>query len=238
MNGVFKEVKSGNIYDPYVQGALYFGKSATGTAYPVANNTLIDDFRMYNRVLNFDEIQTLYNIKLPTYTSTSISTIDSTNLQLRYDFDTDNLLLNKGLLGTSYNLTQNSTLSANGAIDINNSYLNINTSLNYSTWTEATISFNLKITALNTNWDVITYHTTGNAFIIQRNDTNYSWYISIFGSGAVTTVAKLEDFVPDNTWNHYVFTFKKEGTAVRINIYKNGDKNPTFTNLSGTWLLH
>ena len=238
MNGVFQEVKSGNIYDPYVEGALYFGKSATGTAYPVADNTFIDDFRMYNRVLNFDEIQILYyRRKIQDRTVYSIYN-DKTNLALQYDFDTTNVLLNKGYLGTSYNLTCVGTLQSEyGAVNLNNnSYLSINSALDTTGWTECSICFRLKRTALNTSWDVIFYHTIGQTFIIQRNNTTSTLYINIFGSGGVyTTSTTLNDYVVDNIWNHYVFVFNKEGTQVRIKIYKNGNFDPVFTSLSGTW---
>jgi len=235
INGVFKECKSGNIYNFAVDGQLCLGNWGNSTGQESSPNTFIDDFRMYNRILTFEEIHILYNVKTPIYTSVPISTIDSTNLQLRYDFDDDNLVLNKGLLGTSYNLIQNNTQTANGAVDINNSYLSMTPSLDYSTWTEATIAFNVKRTALNTAFDVITYQTSGSGFIIQRSNTNNFWAINMFGSGSITTSGILEDFVPDNIWNHYVFTFKKEFDKVRTTIYKNGNVNPVFTILSGTW---
>jgi len=239
MNGVFKELKSGNIYDPYTQGALYFGKSATGIAYNVANNTFIDDFRMYNRVLNLEEIQILYyRRKIQDRTVYSIYN-DKTNLALQYDFDTTNILLNKGYLGSSHDLTSSGTLtSVSGAVDLSNgTYLTVNSALDTTGWTECSICFRLKRTALNTNsWDTVFLSPTGDIFSIQRYSGTSNWAMNIFGSGWIyTTSTTLNDFTADNIWNHYVFVFNKEGTQVRIKIYKNGNFDPIFTNLSGTW---
>jgi len=239
MNGVFKEVVSGNIYDPWAQGELYFGKSATGTAFTVADNTFIDDFRMYNRVLNLDEIQILYDKRKIEDRTIYDMYYDKTNLALHYDFDTTNVLLNKGYLGTEYNLTCTGTLqSESGAVNLNNnSYLSVNTALDTTGWTECSICFRLKRTALNSAYDVIFYETSGGQdFVIQRNNVTSTWQIKVFGSGWVyTTATTLNDFTADNIWNHYVFVLSKEGTQVGIKIYKNGVFDPVFTSLNGTW---
>jgi len=99
INGVPRTTKGpGNIYTPCTVGALYFGRDTNGSGYTV-NNTLYDDFRMYNRVLTPSEIAVLANnigggggsVVNPGSFSTTISTLgkggNGINIPIRNNYE-------------------------------------------------------------------------------------------------------------------------------------------------------
>ena len=111
------------------------------------------------------------------------------------------------------------------------------TTYNYSDIGNAfTISFWMKITTLNTNWDNVFYCVSKQSlFLISRNNLSNSFYIALFGSGtSASTSLYIGKFIADNIWKHYTITVEKTITnAVKINSYLNTVLNATTT--SGTW---
>jgi len=215
----------------YVNATFSIG-ATTGANY---FNGYIDDLRIYTgKVLTLDEIN-------------YISNKDSVRINpvIWYKFDDPNNLgldtMGKANLGQrlaapipTYNNT--AAIIGTGCINLTPGQF-FYTTYNYSDIGNAfTISFWMKITTLNTNWDNVFYCVSKQSlFLISRNNLTTNFYIALFGSGtSASTSHYIGKFIADNIWNHYTITVEKTITnAVKINSYLNTVLNATTT--SGTW---
>ena len=211
----------------------------------------MDDFRLYNRALTSEEVIALYNYPVVMANVVSIENVpfytNTNDLMLWYRFDVDNFTTNFGNLGHAYDVTQNSTLIDNyyktkgdGALDLNGSYMIVPTDLDFTTNDIISICFWMKLTELQSQWDVVIYKNMSgnNAINIQRNGSTNYWSIH-FGAAHVTTDGFMNDFtLDDTTWRHYCFTFLKTIDGhVMIKVYKNAMEQPVFTKLiKKSWL--
>jgi alpha-tubulin suppressor-like RCC1 family protein len=187
-----------------------------------------------------------YIVKYSSYKSNSNTVTDVTdNLYFWYKFDTTDFTKNFGLAGTTYNLTNSSNLQPTitdkirgdaCVVSINNSSILTTPNYNWNTnFTNGiTISFWLKITSLNNNWDTVMYEnnkSSGGAFYIQRYGTSNDWTIYMFGSEIRTSAIT---YVANNIWEYYTFVGKKNtNNSLSIIIYKNGVYITEI--ISGTW---
>ena len=176
--------------------------------------------------LNADKTFTVKSIK-NTYTETIIN---------------DTFLENSGTLGTSYNLTnygaiqQTSNVATKGEYaSLNKTYLQTNSNIDTSQLNAVSVAFWMQLSELNLNSDTVLINdasVSSEIFKIQRNGTTDYWSIECMG-GIFTTDGVLNDWVVDNTWNHYIFVFDNDNGSTRLNMYKNGIS--VFTNTNGTW---
>jgi hypothetical protein len=157
-------------------------------------------------------------------------------------FTKDLFLENSGTLGSSYNLTnygaiqQTSNVATKGEYaSLNKTYLQTNSNIDTSQLNAVSVAFWMQLSGLNLNSDTVLINdvsVSSETFKIQRNGTTDYWSIECMG-GVFTTDGILNDWVVDNTWNHYIFVFDNDNGSTRLNMYKNGVS--VFTNTNGTW---
>jgi hypothetical protein len=203
LNGVFNATLTQGTWNADI-GSLNIGNTV--------NSALVnlDDLRFYNKVLTQDEINYIYNKD-----SVRINPI------IWYKFDDPNNLgldtMEKANLGQR--LAAPLPTYDNTAAIIGTGCINLTpgqffyTTYNYSDIGNAfTISFWMKITTLNTNWDNVFYCVSKQSlFLISRNNLSNNFYIALFGSGtSASTSHYIGKFIADNFWNITQSQLKKQ----------------------------
>ena len=222
----------------------FFIGGVNGNFY-LPNNSLIDDFRMYNRVLTTDEITTLYK-----YSSSLFN--DTIGLISWYKFDNNatDMLLDSS--GNRYNLTNNSATfdttsfkTGNGSVYLNGSsqYLDINASINpYNIWVNNGITFSVwfKMSISVVSWARI-FNFSDNAasvaptnYIIISKGSTTTLLFEIMVNNTKTSHSTTLSYI-DNLWHHIIWTISSTGVWTIYIDGMNLNINITRTIPNATW---
>ncbi len=198
------------------------------------NGSLLDDFRIYNRVLTPYEIDTLYSYRFSQSSPQlvefgDIFYTDRNNIIAWYKFDTNSTIMLTDSSGNGNNLINtNATFDADnyktgkGSIYLNGSsqYLDINSAINpYTIWNNNGITFSLwfKMSTNSGQWARIldfSIGTSGNPttyMLIAKSGTSTNLNIQIVeanvGVGSHTTTGSWID----NTWHYITWSISPSG---------------------------
>ena len=232
-------VGKGGIVDSSEEGGYseVFGIRAVG-GLPISSNLTLEQSSNIVSVENeFSGIITSNLVPSIDYGITNSNTIENTYTETIMN---DTFLENSGTLGTSYNLTNygaiqqtSNDITKGEYASLNKTYLQTNNNIDISQLNAVSVAFWMQLSGLNLNSDTVLINDVSpETFKIQRNGTTDYWSIECMG-GVFTTDGILNDWVVDNTWNHYIFVFDNDNGSTRLNMYKNGAS--VFTSTNGTW---
>ena len=238
LNGVFNATTTTGTWSSTNLTSLALGN---GTASLLGN---LDDIRFYNKVLNQDQINTIYgsrnnypiikneSYKLPTPNDNDLNIHLIPNLWFK--FDTGALLTNSGtnvITLTNFNASPNAGISIRG-----NNSISFNGTTQYLTGTGAILtnngSFSISVWIYPKALSAVAYnivcqfYKTGQTFWVNFPNT-YKYEFGIAGMNAVLTTSTFAGDL--NTWVNLVFTYNS--TNRQVLIYRNGVLLPTSNNI-------
>ena len=221
------------------------GANETSPALYLPNGSLLDDFRIYNRVLSPNEVSSLYLNTASVYVYN-----DTTNMLAWYKFD-NNWDTSATSIAT-YNLTNDATNPVSqvnnmcsAIFDNTNDFLS-NSEINLNN-TSYSIAFWVRLTGLTNNSTQMFIVTQGNTNatrnLLHIGWVSNTWYFALWGDDCISST--MDYTTVNNTWVHLVFTFDYiSGGNNVFKIFMNGtligSKNTTSGNTNfatGTWRI-
>jgi hypothetical protein len=208
------------------------------SSFYLQNGSLLDDFRIYNRVLTPYEIDTLYSYRFSQTSSQSspqlvefgdIFYTDRNNIIAWYKFDTNSTIMLTDSSGNGNNLINtNATFDADnyktgkGSIYLNGSsqYLDINSAINpYTIWNNNGITFSLwfKMSTNSGQWARIldfSIGTSGNPttyMLIAKSGTSTNLNIQIVEANVGAGSHTTTGSWIDNTWHYITWSISPSG---------------------------